>query len=119
MDGYILIDVKQGLGGIDASDTAFDDEIIPLINTYLNELVQIGVGLRNFTIQDATSKWSDFLGEALPHLQSVKTYVTYQVRLLFDPPTSSFVMDEMRKRVQEIQWRLNVEVDPNSDECYE
>ena len=119
MDGFILTDVKSGLSGISAEDTAFDDELIPLINMSLNELVQLGVGLRDFTITDSTSKWSDFLGEALPHLQSVKTYVTYQVRLMFDPPTSSFVMDKMNERLKEIQWRLNVEVDPNSDSCYE
>lgn len=118
MDGSILNDTKHGLGGLEDNDTSFDDEIIPLINTVLNELVQMGVGVRDYTISDSTGSWSDFLGDDLPHLQAAKTYVILQTRMLFDPPTNSFVMQKMNEKCDEIRWRLNVEMDPGSEGLY-
>lgn len=112
MDGSILIDVRKGQQGLESTDDSFDDELIPLINTCLNELVQMGVGLRDFTISDSTATWSQFLGSDLDHLQAAKTFVTFQTKVLFDPPQSSFVMENINKKLDEIRWRLNVEVDP-------
>lgn len=118
MDASILDTVKHGIGGLEEDDTSFDDEIIPLINTILNELVQMGIGLRNFTISSSTAKWSDFLGEDLPHLQSAITYVTLQTKMLFDPPSNSYVMQKLNEKCDEIRWRLNAEMDPGSEGLY-
>lgn len=118
MDGSILNTVKHGIGGIEDNDTSFDDEIIPLINTFLNELVQMGVGLRDFTISGSTATWSDFLGSDLPHLQAAMTYVTLQTKMLFDPPSNSYVMQNISKKCDEISWRLNAEMDPGSEGLY-
>lgn len=118
MDGSILNDVKLGIGGIEANCTDFDGELILMINGVLNKLVQIGIGLRDFTISDATAKWSDFVSNDLPHLQDVKMYVTLRVKLLFDPPSSSYVMQNIKDECNEIGWRLNVEMDPGSEGLY-
>lgn len=118
MDGSILNDVKVGIGGIEADCTDFDNELILPINGVLNELVQMGIGLRDFTISDDTATWSDFLGNDLPHLMDVKMYVTLQTKLLFDPPSSSYVMQNIKEKCDEIRWRLNVEMDPGSEGLY-
>ena len=111
MDSSILNDVKKQLGP-SVEYTYFDDQIIMHINTFLNRLTQLGVGTRGFTISDASSKWSDFLGDKLEYLQGAKSYVAMRVKLVFDPPQSSYVAAELEKAWKELEWTMNVEVDP-------
>jgi len=35
-----------------------------------------------------------------------------KVKMVFDPPSSSFVMKAMEDSCKELEWRLNVAVDP-------
>ena len=71
-------------------------------------LNQLGVGpTEEFTITDKTAVWSDFISDN-KKFESVKTYVYMKVRLLFDPPLSSAVMDCINKVINELEWRLNV-----------
>ena len=44
-------------------------------------------------------------------LESVRTYLYLKVRLIFDPPTNSAVVEIFNKNINEIEWRLNSEVD--------
>lgn len=106
----ILQTVKNSLG-IDAECTDFDSQIITHINSVLFILMQLGVGPPDgFSISDETSTWSDFFGSTR-QLESVKSYMYLEVRLLFDPPTSSAVLDSMRKMAEEYKWRINVAAD--------
>jgi hypothetical protein len=41
-------------------------------------------------------------------LNSVKSYVYVRVRLLFDPPATSYAIEALNKTAQEYEWRLNV-----------
>lgn len=111
MNESILTSVKKLLGIVE-DDENFDMDVIIHINTYLNHLNQIGVGVKGFTIQDKTAVWSDFLGDDVSRLQAVKTFVYIKVRLIFDPPNSSYVASELNNAVKEIEFRLNAEVDP-------
>lgn len=112
----ILTAVKKMLG-IDAAYTHFDADIILNINTVLFSLNQLGIGTESvFAIEDATAEWEDFFGDATD-LNAVKTYIYLKVRLLFDPPSSSFVIDAIERQIKELEWRLYVHVDPpNIDE---
>lgn len=111
MENSILTEIKKLLG-IDESYEQFDLDIVMHINTYLRNLNQLGVGKRDFSISDKSSKWIDFLGEDASRLDQVKTFIYIKVRLVFDPPTSSFVLSSYEKIANELEWRLNVEVDP-------
>lgn len=102
----ILLLIKKKLG-IAPDYHAFDEDIITDINTVLFSLNQIGVGTEDFAIKDETALWSDFLGESKDY-EAVKTYIYINVRLMFDPPTSSFVITALEKQASELEWRLNV-----------
>ena len=102
----ILLLIKKKLG-IAPDYHAFDEDIITDINTVLFSLNQIGVGTEDFAIKDETTLWSDFLGES-KNYEAVKTYIYLKVRLMFDPPTSSFVITALEKQASELEWRLNV-----------
>ncbi len=118
MSDSILNSTKKILG-LNDDYTAFDADVLMHINSILATLNQLGIGPENgFAIEDAVSTWDDFLGED-PRLNSVKTYVYLRVRLLFDPPATSYVITSMNEQIHELEWRLNVQregtswTDPN------
>ncbi len=107
----ILTSVKKLLG-IDKDYTHFDNDLIMHINSVFMVLTQLGVGpSEGFAISDANAMWSDFIGEDDKNFQAIKTYVYMKVRLMFDPPLSSAVLDSMSRTICELEWRLNVQVD--------
>lgn len=102
----ILTSIKKLLG-ITADYTHFDTDIIIQINSALSALTQLGVGpIEGFEIQDATSTWGEFIDD--PRLNSAKTYVFIKVKLAFDPPTSSALIESYNRQLDEITWRLTV-----------
>ena len=106
----ILTSIKKLLG-IEEDYTHFDQDIIVNINAVLMGLSQIGVGpSAGYWVSDKTQTWSDYLGES-NNLEAVKTYIYLKVRILFDPPSSSFVLSSMEKMITEFEWRLNIQVD--------
>lgn len=118
----ILTDVKKVLNIIEA-DTSFDLDITMHINSAFSTLTQVGIGPENgFAIVDKATTWDSFIGTD-PKKNSVKTYVYLSVRLIFDPPATSFVIDAFNKRMEEIIFRLNVDFenetweDPNPPGC--
>ena len=111
----ILATVKQALG-IQEDYAPFDNQILLHINSCMTILNQLGLGPKELFIVDSNSKWNDFLVGDSRNLELVKSYVYLKVRLLFDPPSSSFVLDAMNKQAQEYEWRLNVFVDPHLEE---
>lgn len=109
MDKSILNSIKKLLG-LDHDYTVFDPEILIHINSVFSTLTQLGVGPNEgFLVEEATT-WGEFLEED-PRIANVKTYVYLRVRLLWDPPTTSFAIDSFKKQCEELEWRLSVTVD--------
>lgn len=118
----ILTSVKKLLG-IAEDYEAFDADILMHINAAFAQLNQIGIGpSAGFFIQDKTATWDTFLGND-PKLNLVKPYVYIFVRLLFDPPSTSYVVEALKQQLKELEWRLNVLreetawIDPQPELC--
>lgn len=108
MSASILNSIKKVLG-IDESYTAFDADILMHINSVFSTLNQLGVGpAEGFMIEDESATWDTFIG-ADSRLNAVKSYVYLRVRLLFDPPTTSYMIEAQQQQVKELEWRLNVQ----------
>lgn len=109
MEGSILDTTKKKLG-IAADYTEFDLDIVTEINSVFSTLTQLGVGPADgFEIEDATKKWSDFLGVGLnPRYNFVRTYIYQKVRLSFDPPATSFGIEALKEQIKELEFRLSV-----------
>ena len=104
----ILTSIKKLLG-ITEEYTHFDADLIMHINSVLMALRQMGIGPSNgFSITGPYETWEDFLGNELSMLESVKSYTYYKVRLMFDPPTSSALMEAINRQIGELEWRLNI-----------
>lgn len=107
----ILFSTKKSLG-LGSSYEAFDPEIIMHINSALFDANQIGIGpAGGFSIADETAVWSDLIG-ARKDLEALKLYVYLKVKLIFDPPATSFVLEAMNKKLSECEWRLNHQAEP-------
>ena len=110
----ILTSIKKLLGP-SGDYTHFDPDIIMHINTVLMTLTQLGVGpSEGFFIEDDSATWGDFLSDPTK-LQAVKTYVYLKVKLLFDPPLNSSVIESMNRSIAELEWRLNVAVETHEE----
>lgn len=105
----ILTSIKKLLGVVE-DDDHFDLDIITHINSVFSTLHQLGVGpSEGFSIEDKSSVWTDFLPTAdLAKINSVRTYMYIQVKLLFDPPTNSGVLKSYENLIEKFEWRLNV-----------
>lgn len=113
MEKSILKSTKKILGLGDDYDV-FDLDVITHINAVFSTLQQLGVGpAAGFMIEDDGPTWDDFLLND-PRLNNVKTYVYLRVRLLFDPPATSFAISAMQEQIKEFEWRLTVTTDPVS-----
>ena len=108
----ILNTVKKYLGIVEEY-RHFDQDIVMHINGIFMILNQLGIGpSTGFSIEDETTTWSDFTDTTF--IEAVRPYVCMRVRLLFDPPTSSFVLSSLENQIKEYEWRLNVMVDPST-----
>lgn len=106
----ILVTIKKMLG-IHEDDTAFDTDIIVAINMALMVLNQLGVGPeRCFVVTTKDNKWTEFL-EDLKEFEAIKTYIYLKVRLVFDPPSTSFVIASMERQITELEWRFSVKAE--------
>ena len=108
MDNSILTDIKKLLG-LPAEYDVFDQDIILHINSVFFKLRQLGVGPeKTFSITDDKTQWSDFSTEMVDY-EAIKTYIYMNVRLIFDPPQNSFVVNALQDQIKEYEWRLLTE----------
>jgi len=111
----ILTSIKKLLG-ITPECTNFDSDIIMHINSVFLILNQIGVGpSKGYRITDEFNTWDEFIPEDNPRLEAVKSYMYMKVKLLFDPPSSSSVMESTNRLLSELEWRIYTEVDKSSN----
>lgn len=104
MTDSILDDIKK-VCGIDAEYTAFDQDVMMHINSEFAVLNQVGVGpAAGFMIADNTPVWDDFLQGEM-RLNMVKSYMYLKLRLIFDPPSTSYLIAAWEKQADMFLWR--------------
>lgn len=105
-DNNILNSIKKLLGLRD--NTAFDQDILIHINTVFSGLQQMGVGPANgFRLEDGSEVWSSFITETAGNkFHNVKDYVFLKVKMLFDPPQNSALIDSFDRQIKELEYRL-------------
>ena len=105
----ILDSVKMGLGGITPEYTAFDQQIILFINTVFNRFYQLGIGPSDqpFKITAGTETWDQFIDD--DSMEMAKADMILRVKLMFDPPGSSYGIESIKAQIQEYEWCMNVQ----------
>lgn len=111
----ILTSIKKLLGITEEYDH-FDSDLIMHINSVFTILTQLGVGPpEGFSIEGDDAEWYDFVNSKT-NIEAVKTYVYMKVKLIFDPPSSSFVLESMNRTISELEWRLCVAAETVKEE---
>ena len=114
----ILTSIKLLLG-ITEDYEHFYNQIVAHINSVLMILTQLGVGPPDgFIVKDKTDTWNEFIPDG-KNLELVKSYVHLKVKLLFDPPSSSVVMESTNRMINEFEWRLNAAAESKTQEVSE
>lgn len=108
LDDSILVTMREALA-IEGDAEDFDTDLIIHINSALNFLNQVGVGLDGFAIAGESEKWSDFISE--DRFNMAKAYILLKLKVLFDPPSNSFVLSALKEEIAETEWRLKEEAE--------
>lgn len=111
LEEKILSSIKKLLG-LNDGVTVFDTDIVIHINTVFANLAQMGVGPQDsegknigFKISTGNEVWGDFTANDIL-IENVKTYIYIKVKMVFDPPTSSALIDAYNTYAKELEWRL-------------
>lgn len=118
-DSESILDTVKKMLGVQHNYEHFDSELILHINSVFMVLNQLGLGpSAGFFIADYTSKWNQFLDYST-NFEAVKNYTYLRVRILFDPPSSSFVLDAMERQIKEFEWRLKLQMERKEEDMDE
>lgn len=104
-----ILDTTKKILGLESDYTAFDLDIITHINSVFFDFQQLGIGPGNFYLEDNSKTWPEFIqGE---DINAVKTLMALKVKLLFDPPATSFHLKAIEDQITKFEWRLNVHME--------
>lgn len=99
-----MLDVPEGCND-------YNVRLIRHINKALMRLSQLGVGpAKPLRIVDDLNTWDELFLNA-EDLDGAIDYVYLEVKKVFDPPTSSFVLDSMQKESDKLEWCLSVQAE--------
>lgn len=104
----ILENIRTSVG-LTKDNKEFDVELTNHINMSIVKLNQNGVG-RPILVDDETTTWLDLLDpldKGYDAIGLIPTFISLNVKLLFDPPPPSSVEFHTRS-VDELLWRLKI-----------
>ena len=112
----IITDVKQMVGA-SIYDNSFDVNIVIAINSALAVLSDIGISEVDNTclnVDDAMT-WDELL-KGRTDIEYIKSYIHLKVKMLFDPPSSSALLDAYNRQIAEFEWRLSTKQSVKKEE---
>lgn len=110
----ILNSIKKLLN-ISKDEHAFDTDIIIHINSVISALLQIGIGpSEGFRVSDESDTWQDYITDE-QKIDYIKTYIYLKVKLIFDPPLNSSLMQSFNETIRELEWRLHINYESTKD----
>lgn len=117
MEPSILNSVKKMLG-LSPEYAAFNPELIMFINAAFVNLSELGVGPATaISIEDDLATWES-TGLVANAAALARIFIYLKVRMLFDPPATSFLIDAIEKQINEQEWRLREFHDETAEATY-
>lgn len=101
----ILNSIKKLLG-IEPDNVSFDTDVSIHINSTFMKLNSLGVGPKEgYYIEDSSAVWTDYVSDRFI-VEAIKTYVYIKVRLIFDPPQNTAVIESMKQSAEEYEYAI-------------
>jgi len=91
--------------------TVFDSTLCDKINSAFFTLFELGCSKVPFTVSDNSAVWTDFTDNPII-LAVLPDYIQQMARLKFDPPSNSFLVNQMKDEIKELESRISYAVDP-------
>lgn len=114
-ENNIFEDVKIDELGISEADSYYDSQLISSINLVLMIGWQAGVYQRSkpFLLEDCSETWDDLIGNSTDKEQAmgVREWVKKRVKLEFDPPTNTNLLQATKDITAETEYRLGIAMD--------
>ncbi len=111
MESSILTSTKKILN-LAPDYTVFDSQIIAYINSAFSTLNQMDLdATEGFSITGYSETWVNYTSES-SKINAIKNFVFLKVRLLFDPPQSSFHIQMLETQLSQVEWRLSILENP-------
>lgn len=110
MEEDSILNTIKSMLGIEEHDDGFDTDLIVFINTVLSTLYQIGVS-GSYYITDSSDTWNDVFKDSMDLIDLIKPYIYMRVKVMFDPPSNSFVLTSMNEQIKEVEWRIYMQAE--------
>ena len=107
-DDIILVELKRLLE-IESETTEFDMDVLASANAAFFTLYELGIGPNTPFYMTDTTTWDKF--ETTIPKPIILDYIFLKTKLVFDPPSSSFVLEAFKDRINELEFRMNIYVD--------
>ena len=104
----IIDDVKKLLS-IESETTEYDLDVISHVNSAFYTLHSLGIGPSSPFVVDSNTTWDAFVSNVPSNV--LLDYIHLKTALVFDPPTSSAVIEAYKDRISELEFRMNILVD--------
>lgn len=106
----ILLSVKEYCL-VPEETTVFDGNLCDRINSAFFTLFELGCSKVPFRVEDETAEWTDFTDNPIV-LSVLPDYIQQKTKLGFDPPSNSFLVNQMKDDIKELESRISYAVDP-------
>lgn len=104
-DKQSILKTIRRMMGPDEDYEYFDTDLIIHINSAFARLCELGVGPEQpFYITGTEETWDEFADPGF--CERVKQYVYLSVKNIFDPPSSSSVMNAYKEQIEKLEWLL-------------
>lgn len=104
-DKQSILKTIRRMMGPDEDYEYFDTDLIIHINSAFARLCELGVGPEQpFYITGTEETWDEFADPVF--CERVKQYVYLSVKNIFDPPSSSSVMNAYKEQIEKLEWLL-------------
>lgn len=112
----ILKSIKENVG-VYQYDDAFDSDIKLHINSAFSTLFQLGIGEKiPYRLDNTDATWEGMFSDYDDCIPFIREYTFLKVKLLFDPPSNSSVLDALKKELNEIEYRIVMQLETFKEE---
>lgn len=98
----ILNSIKTLLG-LQIEETHFDAEILMITNSVIDSLSIVGIGPEEGFTVEGSSEWSSYIDDEIM-TGSVRNLIYMKVRMVFDPPTNSFLVESYNSQIEKLEY---------------
>ena len=114
----VLSSIKTQLG-VAEDDSNFDTDLVIFINDALFDVKMLGPGKPGVTLKINTeTEWSELFDDSETS-SAVEEFIYLTVKLVFDPPQTSYGIAAIERKIKKKSWMLTVAEDEDGGYTYE